>query len=79
MTTGNAMLEMLQDVSKWQKTATKSRLCAADTALQQSKVIMLAQTAEKKGGEHFINGRKRLTKDAGRTAGNYKAAKQVDC
>lgn len=35
--TRNAILEMLQDVIKWQKTATKSHLYAADTALQQSK------------------------------------------
>ena len=30
--TRNAILEMLQDVIKWQKTATKSHLYAADTA-----------------------------------------------
>ena len=38
--TRNAILEMLQDVIKWQKTATKSHLYAADTALQQSKELI---------------------------------------
>lgn len=38
--TRNAILEMLQDVIKWQKTATKSHLYAADTALQQSKELL---------------------------------------
>lgn len=38
--TRNAILEMLQDVVKWQKTATKSHLYAADTALQQSKELL---------------------------------------
>lgn len=38
--TRNAILEMLQDVIKWQKTATKSHLYAADTALQQSALIV---------------------------------------
>ena len=33
--TRNAILEMLQEVIKWDKTATKSHLYAADTALQQ--------------------------------------------
>ena len=39
--TRNAVLEMLQDVIKWQKTATKSHLYAADVALQQSKDCLL--------------------------------------
>ena len=38
--TRNAVLEMLQDVIKWQKTATKSHLYAADVALQQSKELL---------------------------------------
>ena len=38
--TRNAVLEMLQDVTKWQKTATKSHLYAADVALQQSKELL---------------------------------------
>lgn len=38
--TRNAILEMLQDVVKWQKTATKSHLYAADAALQQSKELL---------------------------------------
>lgn len=38
--TRNAILEMLQDVIKWQKTATKSHLYAADTALRQSKELL---------------------------------------
>ena len=38
--TRNAILEMLQEVIKWQKTATKSHLYAADTALQQSKELL---------------------------------------
>lgn len=45
--TRNAILEMLQDVIKWQKTATKSHLYAADTALQQSALIVeLVETLE---------------------------------
>lgn len=38
--TRNAILEMLQEVIKWDKTATKSHLYAADTALQQSKELL---------------------------------------
>lgn len=35
--TRNAILEMLQEVIKWDKTATKSHLYTVDTALQESK------------------------------------------
>lgn len=38
--TRNAILEILQEVIKWDKTATKSHLYAADTALQQSKELL---------------------------------------
>lgn len=38
--TRNAILETLQEVIKWQKTATKSHLYAADTALQQGKELL---------------------------------------
>ena len=38
--TRNAILEMLQEVIKRDKTATKSHLYAADTALQQSKELL---------------------------------------
>lgn len=38
--TRNAILETLQEVIKWQKTATKSHLYAADTTLQQSKELL---------------------------------------
>lgn len=34
--TRNAILEMLQEVIKWDKTATKSHLYTVDTALQES-------------------------------------------
>lgn len=38
--TRNSILEVLQEVIKWQKTATKSHLYAADSALQQSKELL---------------------------------------
>ena len=36
----NAILEMLQEVIKWDKTATKSHLYTVDTALQESKELL---------------------------------------
>lgn len=38
--TRNAILEMLQEVIKWDKTATKSHLYTVDTALQESKELL---------------------------------------
>ncbi len=38
--TRNAVLETLTEVVKWDKTATKSHLYAADTALQQVKELL---------------------------------------
>ena len=38
--TRNCVLETLQEVIKWQKTATKSHLYAADSSLQQSKELL---------------------------------------
>ena len=50
--TRNAILEMLQDVIKWQKTATKSHLYAADTALHD----LFAQTLPPLGIKtHFVD------------------------
>lgn len=40
--TRNAILEMLQEVIKWDKTATKSHLYTVDTALQESKELHAA-------------------------------------
>lgn len=38
--TRNAILDMLQELIKWQKTAGKSHLYAVDTALQQTKELI---------------------------------------
>lgn len=38
--TRNAIIEMLQEVIKWDKTATKSHLYTVDTALQESKELL---------------------------------------
>ena len=38
--TRNAILEVLLELVKWDKTATKSHLYAADTALQQAKELI---------------------------------------
>lgn len=38
--TRNAILEMLQEAIKWDKTATKSHLYTVDTALQESKELL---------------------------------------
>lgn len=38
--TRNTILEMLQEVIKWDKTATKSHLYTVDTALQESKELL---------------------------------------
>ncbi|MCX4305420.1 MAG: diversity-generating retroelement protein Avd [Acetatifactor sp.] len=39
-TTRNAVLEILMELVKWDKTATKSHLYAADSALQQAKELI---------------------------------------
>lgn len=39
-TTRNAVLEVLMELVKWDKTATKSHLYAADSALQQAKELI---------------------------------------
>ena len=62
--TRNAVLEMLQDVIKWQKTATKSHLYAADVALHQSKELLrlandLKYSAMNK--QHYGESGKKLT------------------
>lgn len=48
--TRNAILEMLQEVIKWDKTATKSHLYTVDTALQESKELLRLAHEEKKYG-----------------------------
>ena len=55
--TRNAILEMLQEVIKWDKTATKSHLYTVDTALQESKELLrLAHDAGRRG-VHTLYGR----------------------
>ena len=61
--TRNAILEMLQEVIKWDKTATKSHLYTVDTALQESKELLRlahdlkysAMNARHYGGARAVN------------------------
>ena len=75
--TRNAILEMLQEVIKWDKTATKSHLYAADTALQQSKELLRLANDLKysaMNAQHYGTSSRKL-KEIGVMLGELAAAK----
>ena len=65
--TRNAILEMLQEVIKWDKTATKSHLYTVDTALQESKELLrLAHDLKYSATDFYERQRGKLRQGAGR-------------
>lgn len=79
--TRNAILEMLQEVIKWDKTATKSHLYAADTALQQSKELLRLANDLKysaMNAQHYGTSSRKLKEIGVMLGGTYRRGKSKE-